>query len=98
MALKIPINKSEKSQEAPEEVVHSPSRNTVVSSVISQGAVVAAKDYLMNVYSNATKPSGKSSSMQNVPAKALNIDDTNLPEFIKEISEESARNQGNIHS
>ena len=75
-------------------VSNPPSRISLQSSLISQEAVIAAKEYLVNVYTSATQINNVSIPSQDITAKALKIDNSKVAEFIKEVSEESMKNPG----
>ena len=70
------------------------SRVSMQSSAISQGTVNAAKEYLVNVFTNATKLTNPYTPPPEVTAKALKIDNSHIAEFVKEVSEESIKNPG----
>lgn len=88
------INTKSEEDESPVSSNKQHTRNTILSSTVSQGAVVAAQDYLVNVYNQAAKAVINSNKSNQIEPSPVLDSEGNVIEFVREITEESLQNSG----
>ena len=88
------INTKSEEDESPVSSNKQHTRNTILSSTVSQGAVVAAQDYLVNVYNQAVKAVINTNKCNQIESSPVLDSEGNVIEFVREITEESLQNSG----